>query len=96
MPENPAAVAAALTVKLLPFLQTSKVDTLRAAVDYIQALRRLVGEDVDGEDLANGPQVSLACFNLISCRGQGVEIGRGFSRFSNILGEIVTWETTKS
>ena len=74
-------------------LQTSKVDTLRAAVDYIQALRRLVGEDVDGEDLSNGPQVSLACFNLISCRGHGVEIGRGFS---NILGEIVTWETTKS
>ena len=69
----------------MPSLQTSKVDTLRAAVDYIQALRRLVGEDVDGEDLANGPQVrSTARFNLISCRGQGVEIRRGFSK---ILGE---------
>ena len=61
------------------------MDTLRAAVDYIQALRRLVGEDVDGEDLANGPQVSTARFNLISCRfTSGVEIGRGFSK---ILGE---------
>jgi len=40
--------------------KTSKVDTLRAAVDYIQALRRLVGEDVDGEDLGSAPQFSFS------------------------------------
>ena len=40
------------------------MDTLRAAVDYIQALRRLVGENVDGEDLGNAPQVRLLSLGL--------------------------------
>ncbi|TRY73847.1 hypothetical protein TCAL_07882 [Tigriopus californicus] len=35
--------------------KTSKVDTLRAAVDYIQALRRLIGEDPSMDPDCPGP-----------------------------------------
>ena len=35
--------------------KTSKVDTLRAAVDYIRALRNLMGEPINMEHLHQGP-----------------------------------------
>ena len=35
--------------------KTSKVDTLRAAVDYIQALRNLIGEPLKDQELYQGP-----------------------------------------
>ena len=35
--------------------KTSKVDTLRAAVDYIRALRNLMGEPLMDEQLHQGP-----------------------------------------
>ncbi len=35
--------------------KTSKVDTLRAAVDYIRALRNLMGEPLKDEQLHQGP-----------------------------------------
>ena len=35
--------------------KTSKVDTLRAAVDYIKALRNLIGEPLNDQELHQGP-----------------------------------------
>ena len=35
--------------------KTSKVDTLRAAVDYIKTLRNLMGEPLNENDLHRGP-----------------------------------------
>merc|ERR1712018_955143 len=35
--------------------KTSKVDTLRAAVDYIKALRNLIGEPMNDQELHQGP-----------------------------------------
>lgn len=43
--------------------KTSKVDTLRAAVDYIQALRRLIGEDPSMDPDCPGPIFTSESFD---------------------------------
>ena len=42
--------------------KTSKVDTLRAAVDYIRALRNLMGEPINMEHLHQGPVLLTQTF----------------------------------